>query len=553
MTGNVGDLLQKLIREERQGGKTTVGFPSVPGYFTTLGVPLVQRDEGHYGIDLTGIKVFSNLSTFVQLLAGEVIEQCGFGIADIMVKRKVDAHLTPELSQAGVDWVMVYARLDAAEHLPRHHHSFSRDMQLIFSMLQTVRWGGLLFPNFFGLTAGETAVSLPALLFPFHLDVADAEESHYILMEYNQPGRFLRITIENAASSRLQLKHISHRVVDTLYRAAYLPDIHHIAGQLHQGILRECFNNRTEYKETPDRQSMLFDYLRKGGADRLESIYFRWTLEDIEPLILRENEGAFLNEPQTLLHKELMLLQDPDVRAHLQAGHVIEMRTEGRRVFFSLSRRHTCLNISLSEEPHFTTLDEYVEKMPLLKEAAVQREGSLRGVRLFLIHHITAEVLGLISAYQKAGCEFITTLFVKYAGVVPEEYFETILSLPDDSFRFYGLHRIETPHTMQSRYVVSQQYSDAADLQFLDTLLWEERHDFKDAMRLVAGHLFFEEAIRCKKAGITLLLVEDGGYLSPQINRFCLEQKTLGDVLRYFHVDAAAGGSPDLASVERRL
>ena len=550
MAGNVGDLLQKLIREERQGEKTLSGTFSAPGHLTTLGAPLIPVAEGRYRIDITGIRVLRNLSTFIHLLTGEVLEQCGFGVTDIMVKRKVDAHLTPELSEAGVDWVMVYARLDAAEHLPRYHNSFNRDMQLIFSMLQTVRWGGLLFPDFFNLDAGAKDAPLPALLFPFHLDIADREESHYMLLEFNRPGRFLRVTIEDAPSSRLQLKHISHRVVDNIHRAAYLPDMHHIAGQIHQGILRECFNNRTEYKETPDRQSALFDHLRQGGLDRLGSLYFRWTIEDIQPLILRENEGPSLNEAQALLHKELMLLQDPDVRFQLHEGHIIEMQADQYRVFFSLSRRHTCLNISLSEEPHFTTLNDYFEKMPLLKEAAVQREGSLHGVRLFLIHHITAEVLGLIRAFQKAGCEFITTLFVKYAGVVPDEYFETILSLPDDSFRFCGIHRIETPRTMESRYVISQQYSDISDLQFLDTILWEERRDFKDAMRLVAGHLFFEEAIRCRKAGITLLLVEDGGYLSPLINRFCLEQKTLGDVLRAFHVDAAAEGNPDLALPE---
>lgn len=266
MTGNVGDLLQKLIREERQGEKTLSGTFSAPGHLTTLGVPLIQTAEGRCRIDITGIRVLRNLSTFIHLLTGEVLEQCGFGVTDIMVKRKVDAHLTPELSEAGVDWVMVYARLDAAEHLPRYHHSFNRDMQLIFSMLQTVRWGGLLFPDFFNLDPGATEAPLPALLFPFHLDAADSEESHYMLLEFNRPGRFLRVTIEDAPSSRLQLKHIPHRVVDTLHHAAYLPDMHHIAGQIHQGILRECFNNRTEYKETPDRQSALFDHLRQGGG-----------------------------------------------------------------------------------------------------------------------------------------------------------------------------------------------------------------------------------------------------------------------------------------------
>jgi hypothetical protein len=179
-----------------------------------------------FSIDLSNIHVFRNLHTFVQILTNEVLEQCGFGTADIMVRRKIDPNLTPELVSLGLDWVMIYGRIDAAESLPFYHRYFANCMQVIFRTLQTERWGGLFFPDFFNLTPGDRAQTPLALLFPFHLQEAEQKGGQYFLVEHNRSGRFLRITIEDAISSRLQLKHISHRVVDQLTRPSYLPNVY---------------------------------------------------------------------------------------------------------------------------------------------------------------------------------------------------------------------------------------------------------------------------------------------------------------------------------------
>ena len=77
---------------------------------------------------------------------------------------------------------------------------------------------------------------------------------------------------------------------------------------------------------------------------------------------------------------------------------------------------------------------DYLTGMPALDKAAGQRTESMRGVRLFLIHHITAEVIGLLKAFEAAGCDTLTTFFVKYAGIVPETYLETLMSLPPEIF-----------------------------------------------------------------------------------------------------------------------
>lgn len=521
MKKDVGSVLQKLIKEQ----------PATKHHLTSLGVPLVKQDDGHFLIDVTDVKVFAGLSTFVRLLTNDVIEQCSFGTADIMVRRKIDAHLTPELAALGLDWVMVYARTDAAENLLWYHKRLGHHMNIVFSAIQTKQWGGLLFGEFFGEVENEKTHTPPALLFPFHLHSEDMENEHFFLLEYSKTGHFLRVTIEDAAASRLQLKHIRHRVVDNLDQQSYLPDIQRIAGQIHQGILRECQNFRAEYKEIPRRQSDLFQHLRQGGIIELSVILFKWPTEDAVMLL-----PELYNEYLTLLNKGLLLVEDPDVLTVLAAGHSVKMIAGSHRVFYDVSRRGACLNISFDEQRALFVLDHYLKKMPSLRESCLSRKGSLENVRVFLIHHITAEVLGLIRAFQETGCSSIRTFFVKYAGIVPDEYLETLLSSPEETFCFYGLQEIASRHSIRGSYLLSRQYSWTEELKPLDQVLQEKQLDFLDSMRLAAGHLFFKEAIQCRKERGTLLLVEDGGYLAPLINRFCLENRSVGEVFRYFRL-----------------
>ena len=57
---------------------------------------------------------------------------------------------------------------------------------------------------------------------------------------------------------------------------------------------------------------------------------------------------------------------------------------------------------------------------------------------------------------------------------------------------------------------------------------------FFEAMKFAAGHLFLKNALKSKKDKKPILIVEDGGYLAPQINRICLEKRTLKEVLELF-------------------
>ncbi|MDD5167596.1 MAG: hypothetical protein PHN75_02175 [Syntrophales bacterium] len=538
MKRDVGDLIRTLIRDQEEKREATA--PEGQGELTALGVPLVRRHDRHFVIDLTNIRIFRNLHTFAQLLINEVLEQCGFGVADIMVRRKVDPNLTPDLAAAGLDWIMVYARLDAAESLPFYHQHFGNCMQVVFRALQTEKWGGVLFPGYFGPSPDSTGEDPPALLFPFHLHEKEGDErGRYFLVEYSKAGRFLRITMEDAITSRLQLKHIPHRVVDQAVRHSYLTDVYLVAEQIHQGILRECMNNRVEYNEMPAHQDNLFTHLRREGLPDLQTLHFIWPTDDIQMLLIEQRERPeALSESLIMLMKELQLLEDPLVLSCLARGNVIEMISGSFHVYFDVSRYGACLNVSFDEKRTFLSLPDYLAQMPVLCRAAGERREALSGVRLFLVHHITAEVMGLLEAFVQAGCVCLTTFFVKYAGMVPEAYLETLMSLPPEQFRFYGLNKIETRQKLAGRYIFSRQFTPLIGMKEIDEAIFTGGWGFFGAMRLAAGHVFLNEVLIARQSGEQLLLVEDGGYLAPLLNRFCLENRTVGEVFAYFHAVA---------------
>ncbi len=541
MKRDVSGVIRSLIRDEAARAEGAASERDPPAEMTSLGVPLVRGDDRHRIIDLTNVHAIRNLHTFVRLLINEVVEQCGFGSGDIMVRRKVDANLTPELCALGLDWVMIYARIDAAESLPFYHCHFGNCMQVIFRALQTQRWGGMLFPDFFGIPGSSAEAAPPALLFPFHLQETDNRQGQYFLVEYGRSGRYLRITIEDAASSRLQLRHIPHRVVDQRVRQSYLADVHLIAEQIHQGILRECMNSRAEYTLMPAQQGGLFAHLRSCGLDNLQSLHFTWPTDDIQVMLLEKQQSPESpSESFATLVKEMQLIEDPLVLSCLARGDIVEMIAGRVHVFIDLSRYGASLNVSFNERRSVLSLEDYLGQMPALEQAVQSRKAALSGVRLFMIHHITAEVIGLLRAFQTAGCETVTTFFVKYGGIIPDAYLETLMSLPPEAFRFYSLQRLESRELLSGKFSFSRFFSPVTGLEEVEQAVFLGCRDIFGAMRLAAGHLFFTEVGKAREAGEQLLLVEDGGYLAPLINRFAQEGRTVREVLSQFHVPPPA-------------
>ncbi|MFH0880520.1 MAG: hypothetical protein V2A34_12460, partial [Lentisphaerota bacterium] len=379
-----------------------------------------------------------------------------------------------------------------------------------------------------------------ALLFPFHRDARDPAP-YFILLEHDPFGHFLRFTIEDAESSRLHLKRIPHREVELSGRRDYRQDIHGMAEQIYAGIHRECHNQRGEYTELPGRQSALFELLAESGLSEISGAAFRWN-QDMAERVLLGDDAVFL----ILLSKLLILLEDGNVVCILAAGNLLTLQVGARRIYIDLSRKGAMLNFSLDAQRKDPDVGAHLRRLPALRRAVQEgRPDALAGCRIVLVHHATTEIMGLIKALDEAGCASLTTLFIRYRGIVPGEYLEDLLSMPEHRFCFHALQNLERRDSVANAYILSRQYSPTAGLDSLDAFLRERRMDYTEAMRAAACHLFFREALAALREKRRVLLIEDGGYVAPLLNRFCREDRKLGYVLEYCGVTAAPDMPPD--------
>lgn len=504
---------------------------------TSFGIPVMEREDGSFLIDMTAMRVFSGIPGFVGFLAKQVLEQCRRSSVDILTQVMVDSENTPDLTGFNITHVLTYARGPVARKVLQNPDGFIGHLRLVFDALQTPRWGGLLFPMAFPqenqAVCDAPAQEIPALLFPFHTG-CEEESSYFMLLEYDRDGRFLRITVEDSMQSRLFLKRIPHRVVHEAGRRHYRQDVAIMAQQIFTGIHRECQNQHNEYMEIPGRQPAFFELLIDAGLENVTGAVFRWTQETSEKLLLNPDSDFSL-----LLSKVLLLLEDEGLVRILSAGNTLEMMDAHDRVYMDLSRKGVMLNISIGEPRKQPDMHAHLLRMPrLLNTQQAADANLLEKFRIVLIHHATSEVLGFVKALEAAGCGFLTTLFIRYQGIVPDFHLEDMLSMPDQRFRFCALQRIELRDSVDGAYILSRRYSSLEDLNGLDHALRRLRGNYLDSMRLAAGNLFFREAMIAQREGRELLLIEDGGYLAPILNRICHESRTLAHALAVFETEA---------------
>ncbi|MCB1323789.1 MAG: hypothetical protein KDK35_01090 [Leptospiraceae bacterium] len=494
---------------------------------TSLGLPLQRTGDTEWAIDLSRLRLFKGLSVVARMIGDEILEQCRAGQTDIVLRQKIIPEITPELAALGLTHVMIFALSGVLKGLPHFQEEFHNQIRTVFGTLQRPRWGSVLFPE---LSEANPRPEPRALLFPFHLHTESSEIEYMFLVERGPEGDFLRITIDSAERCRLALDRIEHRVVDDLDRRTYLQGLTRIAESTYMGILRECENNRNEHTDNARRHAHFFRQLKMVGLEETETITVRWPYEQTEFLI-RNEPGIVV----AFLKRIFIVLEDRSVVRRLHEGDMIEVREGDHAAYLDLSRRGRSLNVSLSERRESADIDYYLDRMPRLKAISLEKESSLRSTRVLLIHHITGEILGTIKALENLGVEFLRVLFVKYAGVVPSDYLEALLALPEEKFAAHGLQRVEDrSHNIQGYYLLSRQYSQAHDLEVLESLLEERRLAFYEAMSLYAGHLFLREARRAREEKQRLLLIEDGGYLAPQLNALCLRNAKLAEALQEF-------------------
>ena len=489
---------------------------------TSLGVPVKKKDDNLYRIDLSELKPFTGLSVIARMLGDDILEQIKLKNTDTVVRRKLIKEITPELVNLGINRIIIYSRSNVLKKLPDFAEEFHDQIRTVFGTLQRPRWGGQLFPELF--SDRKDVNVFPALLFPFHLHFESEDINYYFLVERDSHEGFLRISIEPQQENRLNLSTINHVVVDDLEKRNYLQGLSRFVDSIHHGIMRENENFKSEYTEVDKRHNIFFTQIRQGGLPLLNSITFFWRPEDAEELFRKYNLPL-------LLRKVLLVLEDRDVSRLLNSGKILEVAANNAIVSLDISRLGRSLNVSLLSNREIPTLDYYIERMPLLNELSMKKSGSLKGYYIFLIHHITSEILGTIKALEKMGCEHLDSLFVKYAGIVPADYLEVLLSQDENFFKSFGLHKIESSSSIEGYYTLSQQYSKLDGLEDLESILEKRKLNFFEAMKLTALYLFLFSAEKARSEGKKILLIEDGGYLAPLLNKMSKENRTLDEVL----------------------
>jgi hypothetical protein len=531
----VDQALTALMKEPRRGPAT--------GEQTVLGAPLRRGETGVDRVDLSGFRVLSGLAQLAAGLADEVLEQATFGYTDVMVQKQLVPREVPELTGFGLAWLCFYGRFSIVDRLVNRWEAFRRHLEGVLLAIQTPRWGRALFPGAFEVDA-ERASSSAALLFPFHLDVAE----YIVLVEHERGGHFLRVTLEDAGEMRLRLAHIAHTVVAPEAMPQPIGDAL-AAGEaawaaVERALRDHCAAAAVGEVELPG----VFDRVRRLGFPELGSVVFHIDASDASALLdTPPTEGA------RLLATQLMVLADPVAGEVLRAGRTLEVVCGERRAFLDSSQRDRCINVALGSRRDLPTLDRYLDTMPRLRALATAKPGVLAGVRVVLIHHNTGEVLATMKALELLGCAFLHVHFVQYAGVVPRDILEALLALPEDRFRTRSLQRVDVPGVIEGKFSLSDRYSSIVGLEALDARLQEKRPSFLGAMRMSALQLFLAEATQARERGEALLLVEDGGYLAPILNRACLEGLTCGELLVRLGIDGLVPGLEAELPVEELL
>ncbi|MBX7058736.1 MAG: hypothetical protein K1X75_11780 [Leptospirales bacterium] len=507
----------------------SVDQDSAGGGLTSLGVSLVARPDGRWFVDLSDMRLFTGLSVIARTLADELLEQSRAGVVDAYVQRRLVSDISPDLVALGVGSITVYAldgSLRGAAAAPEEFHT---QLRTVLGTLQRPRWASQLF-------APPEANSRP-LLFPFHSVFEQQEIDYFFLVELDRSARFMRISVERVGSGRIDLQRLQPVVIDDLHMRTYIQGLSRMAQSVHLGILRECEASRTEFSDTARRNVHFFSQLTRAGLPDCDSLTVHWPAEANE-LLVRADYSVSID----FLKRVFIVLEDRTIVERLLAGDAIEIRSRRLRAFLDLSRRGRCLNISLFEARDAANIEYYQKRMPALAALGERRRGELSGWRIFLIHHITSEILGVIKTLDALGAERLHTLFVKYAGSTPSDYLEALLTLPEDRFRFSSLQKIESSTSVDGYYLISRQYSPIDDLAALEAELEINKLDFFSAMSLCAGQLFLREAAAARKARQRLLVIEDGGYLMPMLNDLALQGVSVEAALQHFALSPAELG-----------
>ncbi len=506
---------------------------------SSLGPELVKRGDD-WEIDLSGLRVFFGLSVLAHILCDDVLNRVDSAVGDVSFLYKINPGINPELYDMKIFHIQVNAR--AGILLPEyvHREEFRGHLRTVLGTLQMPLWMGRLHPE-----SERKSHESRALVFPFHVASDHQYVNYQFIVErlrnsWDMSEYFLRITIENDRKAGINLESIPHVIVDDIRSRTYIEGSTRISESLTNNIHSACHRGTYYYGEENRLNNKLFEQISKTRLGGLDGINVYWD-RDFSDLIMRSRPEQILPESK----KMLLCLESDEICHLLAAGATIKVILKNTKVYLDLSRRSRILNYSFNGKRKKTGMDFYLRRMPELESLSKERSRALdfEGIDIFLVHHITSEIISLIEAFFRKKARRIWVSFVKYAGSVPPGYLDILLDVPQDRLFMASLERNRNRENVVY-YSLSNQFSDMNSMDDVRSLLEKKKLDYFEAMRFLAGHMFLKFCMESYREKRRVLLIEDGGYIAPYLNKFIARGRTLKQVCSIFGVASAGNDVP---------
>ncbi|EOQ89523.1 hypothetical protein LEP1GSC202_0938 [Leptospira yanagawae serovar Saopaulo str. Sao Paulo = ATCC 700523] len=502
---------------------------------TSLGPTLHEVEDGLWEIDLTNLRIFFGLSILSRTIGEEIGNLLQSLPGDLAFSYKINPNINHELVDMHIQHVQVFARAGILKDWVLFREEFEENLRFVFGSFQQQSIAKKIHPEFYGEDPNRN--SSVALLFPFDTEFVHPS-GYYILMErvqnQNRIGDFfLRITIDSREDGCLNLANIQHEVISDVHSRTYIAGASKISESLSNGIINVAQKGETFYEEENSHFSKVFSQIEKTPLGKLSNINFYWE-EQYRNLILSSDPSVSLS----ILKKLFLLLEDSSASKKIKEGNTLRAKIGKTAVYVDLSRLDRVLNFSFNQKRTLVDANFYLKRMPILETIANSKDHKFNfdGIHIFLIHHITSEIISLIETFRRLKAKSLNVAFVKYGGNIPPIYLDILLDIPTESFYMAGLE-FKLTNNNTPYYGVSPLYSDFEVHTSFRHKLEEAKLGFFEAMRRLAMYLFLNQLFELAEKNEKMILIEDGGYIAPILNERALDNVSFGEVLAEFWVE----------------
>ncbi len=484
---------------------------------TTLGSPLIWED--HWKIDLKELKIFTGLSILSQIIGDQIFDELETGLGDIHFLYKINPNINPELIQMQISSIQIYSESGVLDELVFRKEDLQIFLRTIFGTFQRPNWAKFIHPEFFG--EDNKTFSNQSLVFQF-------ENLFFILNRFEnqrQVGKFflrLKITKDNPFESLKETD--GFHLVNDIQNRKYIAGTSKLAESISEKILTSVQKNLSSYIEEKTSYNLLFSSLEKTFLNDIEQICFHFSAS------FTENIQKLSKFEQVQVYKKIFLtFEDKSIADEILNEKLFEIETHKNiRVFLYTSRKNKFLNLSFGEIKKSISLENYLDKMQILN-SILEKNLDFQDISVFLIHHITSEILAVIELIRNLKPVSLDMMFVKYAGKIPDAYLDSLFNINDENFFMAGLAR-HTTEDNKEYFSLAKYYSDLTVHEKFAQDLDSKKLKFFDAMKSISIYFFLlrlEKVIFEKKK---ILLIEDGGYLAPILNEYMISEKTIGEI-----------------------